>query len=154
MARPVLIGMNNPLSTRAGHELFPAPEGCTGHRLWTMLHDRTHASRQSYMDTFERRNLVRGIPWDRTAAKARAYEMSCEFEGTGRVVVLLGQEVRAAFGHPPLLIHPQVIGGCTFRQLPHPSGRNRWYNDPDNLKVAELLLEELYHAYHNREKVQ
>jgi hypothetical protein len=147
--------MNNPVSTLPGHELYPLPEGCTGNRLWKLLHARTGASMSQYRDTFERRNLVRGVDYDRTRAKARAHEIMCEVEGTGRVVVLLGKDVLRAFRViPPLLIHPQVIGGCTWRQLPHPSGRNMWYNDEDNKKLAELLLEELYFQYHNREKVQ
>src|SRR5688500_427358 len=89
--------MNNPLSTRPGHELYPAPEGCTGHRLWRMLNARTGASRQTYLECFERRNLVRGLEWDRLAARARAYEMVQELRGSGRTVVLLGQSVREAF---------------------------------------------------------
>lgn len=146
--------MNNPLSLQPGHELYPAPEGCTGHRIWRMLHSRTNASRSSYLETFDRRNLIRSAIYERGAAKARAYELTKEFETTGRTIVLLGREVQIAFGHPPLLIHPQVIGGATFRQLPHPSGRNLWYNVPDNVRLAELLLEELYTQYHEREKVQ
>ncbi len=102
--------------------------------------------------------------WDRLAARARAYEMVCELRGSGRTVVLLGQSVREAFdyvmgddtrvhvgdlaGLPPLLVHPQMAGGCTWRQIPHPTGRNLFYNDPDNRKVVELLMEELYVEYH------
>src|ERR1700726_3647146 len=88
--------MNNPVSTRPGHELYPLPDGCTGHRLWTMLHARTGATMRQYVDAFERRNLVRGREWDRIAARARALEVVVELVGTGRTIVLLGQEVRAA----------------------------------------------------------
>lgn len=150
--KPIIIGENNPLSTMAGHELYPAPDGCTGHRLWKMLYARTGAFRQQYLDTFERRNLVRGLTFERDSAKMRAKAISAELEGSGRTIVLLGQAVRIAFGHPRLLIHPQMIGGCTWRQLPHPSGRNQWYYDPANAKLAELLLEELFNEY-NRETV-
>jgi hypothetical protein len=170
--KPILCGMNNPLSTRPGHELYPAPEGCTGHRLWQMLHARTGASRLQYLEAFERRNLVRGLEWNRLAARARAHEIVCELRDSGRVVVLLGQSVREAFdyvlkdenkfvistgplsaewtgersgfGLPPLLVHPQEAAGVTWRQIPHPSGRNLWYNEPENRKVVELLMEELY----------
>jgi hypothetical protein len=162
--KPIIVGMNNPISTRPGHELYPAPEGCTGHRLWRMLNSRTGASRLQYLDTFERRNLVRAVAWDRLAARARAYEMMQELRGTGRTVVLLGQSVREAFdfalrgdgelefqyGLPPLLVHPQEAGGCTWRQVPHPSGRNLWYNAEENRKVVELLMEELYVEYQRR----
>lgn len=161
--KPILIGMNNPLSTRPGHELYPAPEGCTGHRLWRLLNARTDASRVQYLDTFERRNLVTAKEWDRLAARARAYEMWQELKGTGRTIVLLGNSVRESFdyiargdfsvlgadstGLPPLLVHPQVAGGCTWRQIPHPSGRNTWYATQENRKVVELLMEELYVGY-------
>lgn len=149
--------MNNPVSTLPGHELYPVPKGCTGHRLWTMLAARTGAKMTEYRDTFERRNLVRGVTFDKLHAKARAHEITCELENSGRTIVLLGQDVRKAFGHPPVLIHPQVIGGCTWRQIPHPSGRNMYYNDPENKKVVELLLEELYVQFteqRQRESVQ
>lgn len=177
--KPILVGMNNPISTRPGHELYPAPEGCTGWRLWQLLAARTGASRLQYLDVFERRNLVRDLTWNRLAARARAYEMVCELRGSGRTVVLLGQSVREAFdyvikgepcrfcgtgpcetcmntgldepnGLPPILVHPQVAGGCTWRQVPHPSGRNMWYNDSDNKKVVELLMEELYVEYNKQ----
>ncbi len=175
MSKPLLIGMNNPLSQRDGHALYPAPEGCTGHRLWAMLNSRTGASRLQYLECFDRRNLVTGREWDRLAARARAYEMVCELRDSGRTVVLLGNSVREAFhfvltdveiedherglaatykgGLPPLLVHPQVAGGCTWRQIPHPSGRNKWYDVQENRKVVELLMEELYEAHRGKADV-
>lgn len=130
------------------------------YRLWKMLHTRTGASMPEYRDTFERRSLVCGLEWDRLAARARAYEMFVELRGSGRTVILLGNSVREAFhfvlqnevhgstnGLPPVLVHPQVIGGCTWRQVPHPSGRNLWFNDAANVKLVELLMEELYNEY-------
>lgn len=165
--KPLLIGMNNPISTRPGHELYPLPDGCTGNRLWKMLNERTGATFSDYIRTFERRNLVRGMRYDRNSARARAYEMLCELRGSGRTVVLLGAAVREAFhfclkdsgdlltssptigeaGLPPLLVHPQEAGGCTWRQIPHPSGRNLWYNESKNREVVALLMEELYVSY-------
>lgn len=146
--RPILIGMNNPISSNPDHALYPVPEGCTGNRLWKMLHARTGASMGNYRDVFERRNLVKSkVTFDLRHARARAYEITTELRGTGRSIVLLGQEVREAFGHDKLLLHPQEIDGCTWRQVPHPSGRNLFYNSPENVRVVELLLEELYRNY-------
>lgn len=161
--KPILIGLNNPVSQRPGHELYPLPEGCTGHRIWRMLHDRTSATMSQYLETFERRNLVRAVEYDRMKGRARAYEIVVELRGSGRTVVLLGNAVREAFdwvmrgeglldqscasGIPPLLVHPQEAGGCTWRQIPHPSGRNLFYNDEKNREVVALLLEELYLSY-------
>lgn len=146
--KPVLIGMNNPVSSVDGYQLYPAPEGCTGHRIWQMLHERLQVSRTAYIDAFERRNLVTGVRFDRALAKQEADRLFALFWGSGRTIVLFGSEVRVAFGHPRLLVEPQTIGGCTWRQVPHPSGRNLWYNDPDHKKMVGVLLEELYVAYH------
>lgn len=144
MSKPVIIGMNNPVSSAPGHELYPYPPGCTGHRLWQMLCERVPVTRRQYLDAFERRNLVAGRSYDAALARRSAEVMYAEFWGSGRTVVLLGEDVRRAFGHPKLLLHPQLIGGATWRQVPHPSGRNLWYNDKDNARLVGVLLEELY----------
>lgn len=145
--KPILIGMNNPVSTTAGHELYPAPDGCTGHRLWKMLNARTEASCQEYLDVFERRNLVRGMVYDKKLATMAAERIYAELWGSGRTVILLGRDVQKAFGHPPVLLHPQLIGGTHWRQIPHPSGRNPWYNEKKNQDLVGVLLEELLMAY-------
>lgn len=151
--KPILIEMNNPVSSAPGHELYPYPPGCTGHRLLSLLQERLpHVTRREYLDTFERRNLVARKTWDRASGREEAERVYAELWGSGRTVVVLGEAVRHAFGHPRLLLHPQVIGGVTWRQLPHPSGLNHWYNEADNRKVAGLLLEELYLSYHMKQE--
>lgn len=147
--KPVIIGMNNPLSQRAGFELYPHPPGCTGYRLWKMLFARTGVSRKEYLEAFERRNLVTGVAWNAAAGRDSAARMRDGLRG--RVVLLLGRAVQQCFDVPPLLVHPQYIDGVTWRQLPHPSGRNLWYNDMDNIRVAELLMEDLYDISKQRE---
>lgn len=130
---------------------------------------------KEYLETFERRNLVRGVTYRRLDAMMAARQMLGELLDTGRTVVLLGGSVREAFsramhdspkfyhetletlclgrlGLPPVLVHPQMAGGCTWRQIPHPSGRNLWYNVPKNRETVAMLLEELYVDYHKREK--
>lgn len=129
---------------------------------------------REYLNAFERRNLVVGRQWDQLAARARAHELVCELRDSGRTVVLLGSAVREALdyalknnvtralesavgdlgvpvhadgGLPALLVHPQVVAGVAWRQVPHPSGLNRWYNTPKNVEVVELLMEELYDQY-------
>lgn len=145
--KPILIGMNNPVSSKPGHELFPYPPGCTGHRLLTMLQTRVPGvTRHMYLDRFERRNLVPYKIWDRETAEINAGIVERELWGSGRTVVLLGEDVRRAFGHPRSLLHPQVIGGCTWRQVPHPSGRNLWFNDASNREMVAMLLEELFNG--------
>ncbi len=140
MSLTVIVGMNNPLSTNPSMALYPAPVNCAGWRLWQMLAERCGASSEDYRRGFDRRNLLPTQHWDRRASRAAAEEMLPQL--VGRRVVLLGAEVRAAFRLPPVLVVPVSDRGVTWRQLPHPSGRCRWYNDPKNRAVAGALLEE------------
>jgi hypothetical protein len=140
--KPVIVGMNNPLSGRSEHALYPFPEGCTGHRLWVLLNKRTGASQEDYLEAFERRNLLNERVWNLNKARDAASKLILEMRG--RTVLVLGAEVRTVLKLPVMLVHPQELWGVTWRQLPHPSGRNPWYMKAGNREVAELLLEELF----------
>jgi hypothetical protein len=124
-----------------------------------MLNARTGATMHQYCQAFERRSLVLGKRGKDKAdgaihARARAYEIVCDLRYSERTVILLGEAVRAAFDHalggklPPVLIHPTETGGIIFRQIPHPLVAGAWYNDSENTKLIELLLEELYVRSH------
>lgn len=156
--RPVLLGMNNPVSVTPSKALYPLPSGCTGNRLWRMLHDRTGASMTQYRNAFERRNVLTG-EWDTRKARqallgvpmatASCYE---EWYGTigefrGREVVCLGTEIRDILDLDHTWVLPQERHGATWRPIPHPSGRNHWYNDADNRETVAVLLEELYNKW-------
>lgn len=143
-SRPILLAMCNPRSSDPDLALWPDPPGCSGHRLWQLLHGRTGATQEDYCRTFDRRNLLRGRWWSPGVAREFAPRFIAGV--TGREVLVLGGEVRDALGLPRLLVHPQELHGVTWRQLPHPSGRCRWYNDEDNRLTAALLLESLYTA--------
>lgn len=140
--KTVLIGMNNPLSGARNHALYPWPPNCTGWRLWKMLEERCGATEKQYADGFERINLINSLNWRKAEARPAAERLLPQLEG--RTVVVLGAAVRDAFRLPPVLVKPVVDRGVTFRQLPHPSGRCRWYNDPKHRKIAGLLLEQEY----------
>jgi len=139
--------MNNPVSSDPAHALYPHPEGCTGHRLYEMLRSRIPGvKRHDYLSAFDRRNVVPYKRFDKTMAVEGAHILEREFYGSGRTIVLLGADTVAAFGIPRLLVHPQIIGGSTWRQIPHPSGRNIWYNDEQNKLLVSMLLEDLYNV--------
>lgn len=147
MSRPVLLGMNNPISSRPEYALYPYPPGCTGHRLLRLLQRRLPGvGRREYLAAFDRRNLLHRLTWSRADAR-RAAEEFLEVqvpELLGRTVVVLGDQVRNLLGLEKMLIHPVESHGVTWRQLPHPSGRCLWYNDQHCAELAALLLEELY----------
>lgn len=138
----VLVGMNNPYSLSAENALLPSPAGCTGHNIWKMLNELTGATRSEYAKAFDRRNLVLG---KFCATRARDAATAMTFP-PGSVVVALGEEVRRAFDLPRQLIDPweDEDRGVTWRQVPHPSGRNHFYNDPVQRRLVAMLLTELY----------
>lgn len=143
--RPVIIGMNNPVSDDPGHALFPLPPGCTGHRLYEMLRAEMGATQREYLHVFDRRNLVIG-EWRLGHARENAALLLPSL--AGRHVVLLGREVVKAFQLPRMqagAVHR--AGDATFYQLPHPSGRNPWYNAEENRRIASELLGRLYREY-------
>lgn len=150
MLRPLLVGMNNPVSMAPQYALYPAPEGHAGHRLWSFLNDFCPVSRQEYIRVFERVNLVVG-DWNKRAAAEQATRMRAELQS--RHVVLLGTQVFEAFGHKRVLdqapyADPNGLSfGCTYYQVPHPSGRNIWYNIPENRQRVGRLLSHLYKSY-------
>jgi len=151
--RPILLGMNNPLSPHPRHALFPHPDGCTGHRIWMMLAERTGATRAQYLAAFDRRNLLSTREWSQSDAQAAAHEFLLQTSlMTGRTVVLLGDAPRRAFGMRKLLIEPQKMDGVTWRQIPHPSGRNLFYNDMTCRALIAMLLEELYDKHRKEEE--
>jgi hypothetical protein len=153
--KPILIGMNNPISQAPEHALYPLPEGCSGNRLWKMLNEvDPRATMWAYKTVFRRTNLVVG-PFNTTAARHRAAEMMETQFGGARSVVLLGRQVSAAFGLPgdlpPASQIPYVsAAGMDFYYLPHPSGRNLWYNQEANRRAAGEVLATLFRAYVSR----
>jgi hypothetical protein len=145
--RPIILGMNNPLSVDPRHALYPWPAGCTGHRIWRLLQRRCQVSDAEYLEAFDRRNLVDG---DWSAAKAVRSAEDLRMELTARlstsVVLVLGEAPRRALGLPKILVHPETRDGVIYRQLPHPSGRCLWYNDETCADLAAMVLEELYES--------
>ncbi len=144
--RPILLGMNNPQSAKPSDALYPHPVGCAGWRVLEMLRRRVpEATVQDYLVAFDRRNLLNATVWNGAEAKLSADEfVRTERKLAGRTVVTLGDKVRSLLGLEKDLIHPHERSGVIYRQLPHPSGLCRWYNEPQCLELTSLLLEDLY----------
>lgn len=141
--RAVLLGMNNPLRKDPRFALFPAPVNSTGYRLYMLLKMRIpDISRLDYINGFERVNLLNSVKWSKADAWAEAEHFPSRYRG--RTIVVLGEAVREALELPKVLIHPVRRYGCTWRQIPHPSGLCRWYNDPECAELAAIMLAELY----------
>lgn len=124
------------------HALFPVPERSTGHRLYEM----TGLEMMQYISIY-RRNVIAKYPGSTASgdrfpiklARAGAERLLPELYDTN--ALLVGAGTAKAFGfkdYDPLVWNE----GETFRWavLPHPSGRNRWYNEGDNRAKAATFM--------------
>jgi hypothetical protein len=147
--KPLLIGLNNPLSPRPRDALVPWPRGCAGARLveYTQLAAPDFTT-DEYLDAFERRNLWPGreLPRGRGATNLLLREgrsLLAECVSAPRTVVLLGAKVWYCVlsRTPPQSFDYQHVHGSTFWYVPHPSGLNRAYNDHANrARTGAVLL--------------
>jgi hypothetical protein len=138
--KPIIVGLSNPYSNDPANALVPWPDGCAGYRLWKMASNigSRFLGQQDYIQAFDRRNLCPAAIQRRLQRRYGKY-LAKKLKDTfppGATVFLLGREVLDAFNScvdeslQPILIHPQVADGITWRWLPHPSGRVTQYNDP------------------------
>lgn len=152
--KPLIVGESNPFGGDGYYALYPEPEGCSGDRLCRKV---MGLRRETYMREFERANLVRGR-WSMRSARERAQELTkLSDEDKARLelgpwlsdlddlvelktFILLGRKVAEAFGWKKA---PQI--GLAQRYhffvfLPHPSGRNRIWSDPESIRGCRAVL--------------
>jgi hypothetical protein len=153
--RTLLVGLDNPHASNPRSELAPGTAilGDSGQRLCEMMLDALPGyEAEYYRNDFDRVNLYPSrlaangkgaTKMDRAMAQWCAmYAVAGEYEN----VVLLGNRVKVAFADlVDLSDDEQVVelGGreIKFYVVPHPSGRNRYYNDESNrIAVGELLV--------------
>lgn len=155
--RPVLVAMNNPVSSLPKYALYPLPEGCAGNRLWHMLadaaeRDGSSVSKSEYLRAFDRRNVLSQKTWSRRDAVLSGRRLADELTPpSSRSIVVLGIQTLDALGwrtHTRPAWGEWVPSLCEryprFCLLPHPSGRCREYNDPEMRALAGRRLMELY----------
>lgn len=123
--KPILVGESNPYGANPEFALYPAPDGCSGHRLCCLI---LGMRRQAYMNVFERVNLVDG-KWSMKAARSRAEELIDGKYGFSeeQPLILLGSKVASAFS---VTFRPYEQLGEDILMLPHPSGLCRLWGDP------------------------
>jgi hypothetical protein len=153
--KTLLIGQAPGPNTDPDFPLFPLPRTSAGGRLQRFL----GMTRSEYLKTFDRVNLLPYFP-GRTQKRDDAFPIPAARMAAqilrpmlrSRRVVLVGRKVADAFGLDPKLpwMTPtlyrcgprSMTAGCKglaeMMVIPHPSGRNHWYNNPDN----QLLLAE------------
>lgn len=137
--KPLIVGESNPFGGDEYFALYPEPDGCSGDRLCRMV---MGLRRETYMEAFERANLVRG-KWSMRAARLNVLSLIGS-TGAARAFdfVLLGRKVAEAFGipkhlQPPHIEHRDVL---RFVCLPHPSGLNRMWSNPGLVPACREVL--------------
>lgn len=159
MNRPLLIGQAPGPNTDPEYPLYPAPKTSAGGRLCDLM----GITRGQYLKSFDRANLLPYFP-GRTQARDDSFPMAPARLAArvmrpllrGRQVILVGRKVADAFGVPrvewfeefPLHCGPrhaatECSGLATAIVIPHPSGRNHWYNSETNRELARQHLTRL-----------
>ena len=144
MEKLVILGMNRP--QQDGQEaLSLLPVNGTGDRLWRLAAHRTGIPPEEWLDITERHNLVEG-PWSLERAKLEArsrYQTYLQ----DRTVVMLGLDVWGCMR--PRDVVERLTNSCEWlrsrdwAEIPHPSGLNRWYNNPLCYEAVAIFLGEL-----------
>lgn len=141
--RIALVGEAPGPNTRADTPLYPIPDRSAAGRLKEML----GMSRPQYLRAFARANILDEYPGASfPVSRARPLaEPLCQ-RLAPRPLLLLGQGVAMAFGFPKqtgiLEWADYRLGDtlCRAAVVPHPSGRNLWYNDPANKARARGFI--------------
>lgn len=137
---PLLVGEDNPYGSDPRFALYPKPPHSAGGRL---CHRILQITEKAYIRDFDRMNLCSG-KWSIAEARESAARILRDRLGQERVdgpvaiFVLLGSKVCNAFGVP---FTPFSLQSCgRYIVLPHPSGRNRLWNDPMSFDLARDVL--------------
>ena len=134
--RPIILGLINPHNTEP---LYIRPTGCSGYRIASFLREFSPLTEEDYLKLFDRRNLLLSNEDDPHIA-ADAFRSTLK---EGDQVILLGEAVRRALDLPKMFIHPITVDGVTYRQIPHPSGLTRFYNDAVARQLVAMMFLDL-----------
>lgn len=139
-----LVGEAPGPRTHSDLPLYPAPERSAAGRLCGML----GMGRAGYLRHFARANLLDRYPgptYPVMEAREKAEEVASRL--APRPLILLGRGVAQAFRFPlgeHMVWHDYLLGSTLVRAatLPHPSGRNLFYNHPANRQLVGQWLRE------------
>lgn len=143
--KPLLIGQAPGPNTDPRMPLYPLPKTATGGRLASFMGLTTH----QYLRTFDRVNVLQDFPGkckrdDKFPLReARIAASAMRPLLAGREVILVGRNVATAFGFAEMPFHSVLMeSDCDIYVVPHPSGRNHWYNSETNREEARLFWAE------------
>ena len=146
--KPLLVGEDNPYGTDPRYALYPMPLYSAGGRL---CHEILQLSTKEYIKTFDRVNLC-SEKWSLKEARGKAFDLLVT-RGVGQHdhFVLFGSKVCKAFNQEFKPFESVIFPTGPAREvlltiLPHPSGRNRIWNEPGSIEKAREMLHRLMAA--------
>ncbi len=135
--KPLLVGESNPYGGDPYFALYPSPANSAGDRLCRLI---LRTDPDTYLERYDRVNLIPCGDWNLTAARERVKELTVEDirRGLPRKYLLLGAKVCAAWAVPFKPFEVWCTGSVLI--LPHPSGRNGAWRDPEALGTAHRAV--------------
>jgi hypothetical protein len=138
MAKTLIVGMNP--SKDHDPPLLPTVMGRSGSSADRLLR-MSGLTRDTFLKVFDRVNLLDSSKWNEHRAWVSGTKLMPSLLERDRVLVL-GILTWLALDLPvkPGMFSEHKIEGTTFVQCPHPSGRNRVFNDKSVVKKFTEVL--------------
>jgi hypothetical protein len=169
--RPLLVGQAPGPNTMEDYPLFPYPRTSAGGRLAHFL----GLTKAEYLKAFDRCNLLPYFP-GQTGSKSKEDRLPIPAARLaarvmrpllrGRTIVMVGRQVSDAFqlGPLPFLEWTELQMGprCAATDcsglahvavIPHPSGRNHWYNSELNRLEMRRFMEPLIKKFGETDRI-
>ena len=133
------------------------PDGPLGGAVGRKLADMCGLSYPEYLNAFRRINLL--DDWPGKQGKGDAFFLEKARRATKTIsidctmTVFLGTNAAWAFGLSLTWMRWVEFRGGLVAALPHPSGINLWYNDPENRERASRFMRSLIAKWHRMQKL-
>jgi uracil-DNA glycosylase len=136
------IGLVGQAPSRRGDPRKPlaGPNGQKIARLAGMSYDELIACRRRHLNTHYSDKHRKNVAFDHAKGNMNAADVLLDWRVER--IVLLGKNVARCFGFRDLPFLAEIrIYGRRFMIFPHPSGTNRWWNERQNERRAQQLLQ-------------
>ena len=137
--RAAIIGEAPGPNTRGDFPMYPYPPRSAAGRLKDIIGFTT----REYLLSFARANLLDTYPGKAFPVKLGRQAVDGVIERMrGKPLLLMGRGVANAFGAGALevLTWCEIEPGVRVAVIPHPSGRNVWYNDEANRAAVRAFF--------------
>lgn len=136
---------NYPKYDHEKHALFPYPPRCSGERLMRLMgmmkHEYIPLTRRNLLDYYPG-TLAKGAKFPIGVARKAVIALHESHFLIGSNVLIVGKRLSRAFGYETRdILTWHCEKAYNFAIVPHTSGINQWWNDPDNRARGEEFLQ-------------